>query len=409
MFKLVHKNKKGFSLVELLVTIVILAMVMSLGGQILYQLTNFYSMAAHRWEIQNAVQLAGRKFETERDSITNSYEADILYDPIVAEGIVMADDGTFTWKDGSTKSYVMLTEGTTDSDNPYTYIFSTPTYDTDGNYLGTWLFVRQYGAANSEPFLENEGFGDVPVEVEFSIATSVPALTTEDESSEAVQPTYLNNTISIKFKSGLENITNYEVNTSYTLVNTPESSGKKINYNGRYLTFETDWLGGESGRTAMASPAGWTDETLNSQSGSGYPGDAQGTAPTVYSLPNETTQRDIRVSNVNKAANVMRFVSPTAFHSKTDVDTLTSGTNMASCLTSWAYMDESAKEQSVVLGGLRDFRDNVLKGTAIGDWIIDSYYNDWSPFVVNNLEFMKPVIKTVLKPISVICGLFANI
>lgn len=409
MFKLVHKNKKGFSLAELLITIVILGMVMSLSGQILYQLTNFYNMAAHRWDIQSAVQLAGRKFETERDSISNSYEADILYDPVVADGIVMADDGTFTWKNGSAKSYVMLTEGTTDRDNPYTYIFSTPTYDTKGNFLGTWLFVRQYGAANSEPFLENEGFGDVPVEVEFTIATSVPSLATEEEGSTPAQPKYLNNTISVKFKSGLENVTNYEVNTSYTLVNTPESSNKKINYTGKYLTFETDWLGGQSGKTAMASPAGWTDEALNRQSNSGYPGDAEGTAPTVYTLPNETVKRDIRVSNVNKAANVMRFISPTAFHAKTDVNNLTSGTNMASCLTSWAYMDATAKEQSTVLGGLRDFRDNVLKGTAVGDWVIDRYYNEWSPFVVNNLAFMKPVIKVALKPISAICGMFANI
>lgn len=412
MFKIMHKNKKGFSLAELLVTIVIVGMVISLGGQILYQLTNFHNTATYRWKIQSAVQLACRKFESERDSITNAYQADILYDPVVEGGITVKDDGTFTWKDGSVKALTMPEEGVKDNDDLYTYVFSAPAYGTDGAYKGVWLFIRNYGSTNSVCFLEDEGMGDVPVEIEFSIATSAESLR-EDENGnpDPTNPKYLNNTIAVKFKSGREDLTVYEVDTAYTLVNTRENSGKRINYNGAELTYELEWgnNNGNNNLTAMAGPAGWTNEELNVATNVGYPGDSNGNATTHYQIEGEPNKRQVTLSNINKSANVMRFISPTAFHAKSNVDELTSGANMASCLSSWAYMDSSAEEQSVVLGGLRDFRDNILSGTVIGDGIIDLYYNTVSPFVVNNLAFTKPVIKAVLKPLSFICGIIANI
>ena len=40
MFKLIHKDKKGITLIELLITIVIFGLLASLAGMILYNLTN---------------------------------------------------------------------------------------------------------------------------------------------------------------------------------------------------------------------------------------------------------------------------------------------------------------------------------------------------------------------------------
>ena len=116
----------------------------------------------------------------------------------------------------------------------------------------------------------------------------------------------------------------------------------------------------------------------------------------------------VTLDTVTKSGNVMRFISETAFHSKGDIDELTSASNMASCLTSFAFSD-SSKLSSHALGALRDFRDNVLKGTTVGDWIIDNYYNEWSPFLVQKMGYLKPVYKVILTPVAYVCGLIANI
>lgn len=403
MFKLVH-NKKGFSLVEIIVTFVIISLVLPLASQTILQMVNFYELASYRWHVQTAVRLASRKFETNSNLIMNTHKADILYDPVIAGGITVYEDGTFDWRDGSAKSYVVTQEGVTDDSDPYTYIFSTPAYDTEGNYLGSYLYIREYNTANSVLFLDEEGFGEVPVEIEFTMGVSVPSRVT-DENGNPLPQTYLSNTVGITLKSGLQDVTNYQVETSYSLVQIAD--GKAINYDGGLLVCDHTWFAAGDLTSPKVVPAGWTDETLNGRTGSGYPGDSSGSAPTRYLSTNDIW-RDVRVNGVNQPANVMRFVSEMAFHAVTDTSELASSANMASCLTSWAYMDEDIKEQSVVFGGLRDFRDNVLRGTTVGDWVIHNYYHHWSPFIVNNLAFMKPAIKTVLKPLSVICGLVAN-
>ena len=400
MFNLIHKNKKGLSLAELLVTIVILGMVISLGGQILYQLTNFYNMASMRWEVQSAVQLACNRFETNRDSISNAYRADLLYDPVVADGIVINEDHTFTWKSGS--PYVLPAENFSDSDDPYTYMFSTPAYRaSDGQYMGSFLFIREFGSSNSTLFLEDAGFGETPVEIAFDMGQSVDKLDANGNIDESAPNTYLSHTVSITLKSGRPDVTSYEVKTSYTLDNLSE--GKEINHVGGILVFDPSWLGGESGTTPMAGPAGWSDTALNSQTGSGFPGNS-----TYYTVKETNTNIMVTLDTVTKSGNVMRFISETAFHSKGDVDELTSATNMASCLTSFAFSD-SSKLSSHALGALRDFRDNVLKGTTVGDWIIDNYYNEWSPFLVQKMGYLKPVYKVILTPVAYVCGLIANI
>lgn len=401
MFNLIHKNKKGLSLAELLVTIVILGMLISLGGQILYQLTMFYNMASVRWEIQSAVQLACNRFETNRDSISNAYQADILYDPKIAEGIIYDDtNNTFEWKNGS--PYVLPAENAVDSDDPYTYMFSTPAYrKSDGQYLGSFMFIRDYASANSTLFLEDAGFGDTPVEITFDIGRSVDAIDSSGNIDNTIPDTYLTQTVAITLKSGRPDVTNYEVKTAFTLVNISE--GKKINYSNGMLVFDPDWLDAETGRSAMAGPAGWTDSELNGQTTSGYPT----SSTTAYTVA-DGTDIYVNVTTLQENANIMRFVSPTAFHEKGDVDELTSSANMASCLTSFAFSD-SSKLSSHALGALRDFRDNVLKGTTVGDWIIDNYYNEWSPFLVQKMGYLKPVYKVILTPVAYICGLIANI
>lgn len=402
MFKIIHKNKKGISLVELLVTVVVLGFVLTLTAQLLSQGTRLFNTAEERWEVQNAVHLACRKFETNRDSLVNAYQADLLYDPVIANGINIADDGSFTWRSGTQPCVLPAESDTADNKNPYTYMFSTPAYK-DGQYLGSYLFIREYGKGRSVPFLDAEGMGDVPVEVVFRIAKTAPALDGNGEVDASVSDKYLTQTVEIELKSGKTDLTNFNVITQFTLVNVSE--GKDINYLGGALVFEPEWLGGESGGTPVAGPVGWTDEVLNSKIDSGFPTNTTA----VYKDAEGNTQTTVLPTTfLTQNSNIMRFVSPTAFYAIGDASELTSSVNLASCLTSFAFSDSSALSE-FVLKSLRGFRDNILAGTTVGDWIIHEYYYTWSPFLIEKAGFLKPVYRAVLIPVSFVCEVITDI
>ena len=202
------------------------------------------------------------------------------------------------------------------------------------------------------------------------------------------------------------------------------------------LVYEQRWLKPQQpSGTPMAYPAGWTDYELNATPNSNYP-----TGMDVVNADNSITTRqyahyldseeaiqevlitekfdcdvngDGNISNdetgkhvITRPGNVLRYVSPTAQATQEDVANRKTGANIATCLTGWAMMGSSFEE--TVLTNLRAFRDNVLKGTTFGDWFIEQYYYVWSPFVVKNLEALKPVIKAVLIPISYVCGFVAQ-
>ena len=140
MFKLVYKNKKGVTLIELIVALAIVGLVLALSSTIFNLFTSTHEMGTRRWQVQNAVRLASSKFETETDLITNSKMLDVFYDETVANGILYDEStNTFTWKDGKTP-YVIPNEGSKDED--FSYIFSTPAYDkNDPNHYQGIIYL----------------------------------------------------------------------------------------------------------------------------------------------------------------------------------------------------------------------------------------------------------------------------
>lgn len=402
----IRNNKKGFSLAELIVTIVVLGFVCVLTGQFVFQFTNVYNTSEARWEVQSAVTIANRKFETNRESIVNAYEADLLYDPVVANGITLKSDGSFVWRSGR-DPYIIPAENSIDhkvegvKDDPYTYIFSTPAYDESGKLLGSFLYIRHFGESNSELFLDAEGLGDVPVEVQFRMATTIP---TRDEDGNEVtdfEKSYLPYTVQIELKSGDTTLTNYSLVSEYSLINV-EQRKDQINWRNNFPVCDIAWLDGSE---AVAGPAGWNSEEAVK---GGPPEEANGKVYGSYYDPARDYYDNAVLTTVEKDGNVMRFISPEAFKTISDADDLTSGANLASCLTSFSFSDPS-KLSSHVLGALRDFRDNVLAGTEFGDWFIDEYYNTWSPFLIEKAGFLKPVYRAILIPVSFVCGIVANV
>lgn len=392
MFKLVYKNKKGVTLIELIVALAIVGLVLALSSTIFNLFTSTHEMGTRRWQVQNAVRLASSKFETETDLITNSKMLDVFYDETVANGILYDEStNTFTWKDGKTP-YVIPNEGSKDED--FSYIFSTPAYDKNDptRYLGYFLYIKDFGQTTSKLFLDNEGFGSIPVQVELSISTDELDLETGD-------PSYQGNGVNIVMKSGDESITSYEVETTYVLENF--SASKVINHENGNLILKEEWVVEGS---AKAYPCGWSDETVNSGNKEmhGYPKTA-----TKYGENNNKTYNFTSAELQNKG-NVLRFLSPLSDMKVEDGEGQGTTSHKASCIQSWLFSDGTATSERV-LDNFRNFRDNVLRGTEIGGWFIDFYYNDLSPFLIENIGDFRSALKFVSKPLSYICNFIAEL
>ena len=414
MFKLVQ-NKKGLSLFELMVAVVIFGLVVGLAGSILYIVQNQHTAASYRWNIQNAVQLASAKFETRSDLIANSKMLDVFYDSTIANGILYDEaTNTFTWKDGKVP-YVVPNEGSADED--FSYIFSTPAWDKNdpNHYLGYFLFIKNFGETTSTLFLDDEGFGDIPVEVELSISTDfIPSprpggmkmkeyeelIATEKA---AASHSYQGNGVQLVMKSGNEDILTYQVVTTYALENF--SGNKQVNYENSQLIFEPDWI---VGTEAKAYPCGWNDADINNAANYRSRGYPTKTDSTMKKADDTDITYNFSAAQLKTTGNVLRFLSPLSDMKVQDGDGQGTTSNKASCISTWLFEDGTAMGERV-LDNLRNFRDNVLRGTTIGDWFIDFYYNDMSPFLIENTEFLKPVYKAVLKPLSYVCDFIANL
>ncbi len=326
MFKLFY-NRKGFTVVELIVAITITSIVLAAFGFAFYSLQETYNNSIFRSRVTSAMQLATQKLDSGVESLPNSKQVDVLYDPIVAEGIVFTenDNGTYSisWKSTANggKPYVLPKENDSDHGDKYTYIFSTPAYDETGKELGYFLFIRnsEYDAetvAKSKLFLDDEGSGEVPVKVEFGIATDyIPAqgewgkeTTTPDSTS------YTTNCLTVTVKSGdEENAKVKELKTKYALISLYRN--KKINYDMSQpskMVMEQGWVSGE---TAMAYPCGWSDGKIGnfpSKTSVENAGVITSGYYAYYQNEGGTVSRtvELKEDQNSKTGNVLRILSP---------------------------------------------------------------------------------------------------
>ena len=96
---------------------------------------------------------------------------------------------------------------------------------------------------------------------------------------------------------------------------------------------------------------------------------------------------------------MLRFLSPLSDMKVEDGEGQGTTSHKASCIQTWLFSDGTEASERV-LNNFRNFRDNVLRGTEIGDWFISFYYNDLSPFMIENTAFLRPVLKFVSEPLS---------
>ena len=424
MFKLVRKNNKGVSLVELLVCLVIVGLLLPLGYQTLHSLTYINNSTVDKWDVQTAARMASRDFESNKEGLANAFQVDLVYDPVIEGGIVLDASGNITWKDGSASSHVMNMEGIAPSSEEhttdvYTYIFSAETWDHTGAYLGELLYMRSYGDTRSHRLLQDYGLDDIPVAVSFSVGTT-KSLKTESGK-------YTTNSVVVHFYSGLDTI-EYGFDATFTMKNL----SRPINYSGGNLVSELAWT--YDATQPLVYTAGWDDYDLNyDASGAlttskGFPSAETAQDGSKYYLAkftHENTVYDIHIAEtfdmevynddgiyektvsgapvIARQGNVLRYKSPAAERTHGEVKENATAANVASCLTGFAMVGSDMEE--TVLKNIRGFRDNVLAGTEFGDWFIHEYYYTWSPFLIEHTAFLKPVYQAILIPISYVCDL----
>lgn len=366
------KSKQGITLVELLVTIALMAMVTGLTIQLAHSFLQSYNIVQARWRTQNAAQQVMQFFRLQNESLSNSASISLFY--------TETEQPVADYEDPTDMQGVPSTGNDT-----YAYIYSQPASDPE---LGDVIYVLERGEGktpvNLTEYLLDE---EVPLDIKFSVSV-VPQevfrgeATTDAEGNTTVpysygggEDAYLPTTVDVTISTPESIGGNYTLTTSFTMNNMMQN--QRVNYEG-----------GTPCRVAASGIgiAGWDDPDLE--------------CPVSTSLYPYAT----------KSANILRYVSAQSFlesQNTNGADLNVQGAGL--CFSNLVMADSPIGWQ--VKGALRDFRDNVLAKTDLGNQIIDKYYNEWSPALVAAAE-ENPAVKTlgklVLIPASVVALFIAN-
>ena len=366
------KSKQGITLVELLVTIALMAMVTGLTIQLAHSFLQSYSIVQARWRTQNAAQQVMQFFRLQNESLSNSASISLFY--------TETEQPVADYEDPTDMQGVPSTGNDT-----YAYIYSQPASDPE---LGDVIYVLERGEGktpvNLTEYLIDE---EVPLDIKFSVSvvpqevfrgeakTDAEGNTTVPYSYGGGEHAYLPTTVDVTISTPESIGGNYTLTTSFTMNNMMQN--QRVNYEG-----------GTPCRVAASGIgiAGWDDPDLE--------------CPVSTSLYPYAT----------KSANILRYVSAQSFlesQNTNGADLNVQGAGL--CFSNLVMADSPIGWQ--VKGALRDFRDNVLAKTDLGNQIIDKYYNEWSPALIAAAE-ENPAVKTlgklVLIPASVVALFIAD-
>lgn len=365
----IKSNKHGFTLVELLVTVTILSIVTLMTVQLSSAFYRRYAMIEARWTVQNATKRVMEYFKLNNESLANSTAMSLYYtEPEKCGTVPAADDPT-------------VMQGVPDKGNDtYAYIYVMPSADpSKGDVI--WLLER--GKDKTPVNLTEYILGsEIPLNITFNVSTvpievSRGETITNPDGSTTVPYTYgggedeyLPNTVDITISAPKSVGGNYSLMTSFTLNNLMQN--QLINYEN-----------GEVCKTARdAYIAGWSVENVP--------------------CPVDTTEE--RMGYAAQPANILRYISVESFlNSQNNEAGRFEVQGMGLCFGALCMQGSAMETQ--VKGALRDFRDNVLAKTELGNTVIDKYYNEWSPALVAAAEEHPSLLKIgkiVLVPASVV-------
>lgn len=370
MFRIMNikkRNNKGFTLVELLVTLTVLLIALTLTAELFGMIYKNYAIVEGRWIVQTEVEYIVKAFQTGKssESLTTANFVDMFYEAGM--------DSTKT----SFECVPELGAITENADGSITF----ENADTEHIYLFCYKNFFYYLNRAEKTARRYYKTDSIPVQVTFDVAVKahdIDEITHKEEvvtnaSGEAVYDRYLPKGISITVKNvpnpSLGN-TVYSLNTSFAFDNM--NQGQMINIDGGYFTSDR--------------VAGWTSGNIE------YIND-------LFDTDKESYYKDgVTYNSFQQHANIVKYVSANSYFAQADVgESGGIGTNF-NCAT--RYLMAGSKYETPVVNALRDFRNNVLKGTVVGDFIIEKYY-DWSPAVIeaaSNSKVLKAVLKAFVVP-----------
>ena len=394
MFKLINKTKhdrRGFTIAELIVAIAIMALVMGLVAQLFGTIYKRYDMVEKQFKLQAQVEYIVAQFQEDatKTSLSTATKVDIFYEEpatVEANHILAScpELGTFTENADGTITFQKPT-------NQYTYYF------TYKGYFYSLAPIHLIDEDNKVTIKSNATAYkfyyqfDNPLKLDVKFSVGVDAFqwdTTEnkemenptDASGNALKHKYLDSGISVSVKSNREYLpAKYDLNSSFSFDNM-KTNGQLVNCNndsGYYFTSEYT--------------AGW-DAGMDTE---GYPSDRQESGKTY--------------PNSKRSGNVIRFISYNdSIGGALDADTGDTETAFT-CGTRWLMAGTDM--ESGVVKTLRDFRDNTLKGTYLGDIIIEKYYNEWSPAIIkigSKNEKLKNIGRTVVTDTAIFIAMVSG-
>lgn len=442
MFKAIYKlksDKRGFTLMEAIVTLTILLIAFTLTGQLLITVIKNYRLIEYKWLIQTATEYVTACFQSAAspEALATADAALLLYEDMgtpndtgttnltltslssdFASAVYDASDGsiTFTLKqqsDASGKTYYPVLQDRYIyhlSYNENFYVLRYDDFNTDTLQAKAMPLIHRLKLVN-----DNDSI-DIKVNVNFKIAVDVLDFdeNTNRETTALEHGGYLPRAISATVDGILvDNDGTFadayglpegefvkrvdSIDSSISFMNMTEK--QKVNYDGNELAskYVAGWCSGATYSYNEYVPDGddpSTDITKVTQS-----------TGQMENYPSSNTVGTEVAANINHEANIIKFHSvntPKQYENSTTQDkSFKVNVNMPICLFFSATI--GTDNQKDILNPIRSFRDNYLRGNAVGEWVIDEYYYRVSPAVVKAMKAvpaLKGVVGTLTKGVS---------
>ena len=347
-FKTIGKMKndnRGFTLTELVITIVIMALVAGTIALIAGNIWKRYRLVENRFIVQTEVKAIMDAFAADAStgSLSTATNVCLLYEepdyPETNNKFLSCPElGNFTVNDST--HAITFSRDLTDSEAIYSYLF---VYDDH-------FYVLNGNTNNAYRFSYTD---EILVNIEYSV--SVDAFAKGDDGKEgsvrldsgtnSTVHTYLTDGVTVKVEAAEGYDFNYYLNNSFALKNAQGSN--QVNISGSQL--------------ASAYCSGYDKGVLNG-------------------VPNNYKANGVTYNHLTDSANVIKYIATKDFASGDANANSGSTTTGFNCSFSFLMMNSPIGEG--VKNTFRSFRDNMLRGNALGELVIEKYYA-WSPAVIS--------------------------